>query len=67
MFDNIAVIIILSLAGIFVVRRIYKAIFKNESVCGCGYNENCSGCSGADLKSSCSGADQNRGTEENRL
>jgi hypothetical protein len=67
MFDNIAVIIILSLAGIFIVRRIFKTIIKNEPGCGCGCNENCPGCSGAGLKTSCSDADENRVDKESRL
>jgi hypothetical protein len=67
MSDNIAVIIILSLAGIFIVRRVFKTILKNEPGCGCGNDENCSGCSGAGLKSACSDEDQNRDAEESRL
>jgi len=44
LFDNIAVIIILSLACVLIVRRIYMAVFKNNPVCGCGCTDHCSGC-----------------------
>jgi hypothetical protein len=44
MFDNFVVIIILFLACALIVRRVYRAIFKNEPVCGCGCTDNCLKC-----------------------
>jgi hypothetical protein len=60
MFDNLVVIIIITLACVLIIRRIIKAIINKETACGCSCADNCAGCSGVNAKSCHTGAEQEK-------
>jgi ferrous iron transport protein A len=46
MYENIFVLLIISLAVIFIIKKFNNAISRNKTGCGCDHDQDCAGCSG---------------------